>query len=169
MRAPRAAALISLRRSRRERVAAVAFEEDRDRRERLEDVEELFVGRVVGQEVAEVHVTEACGSARERGTAATRDADVLGRVLRRHSAAIELVVEGRDRLAELPESRDRRVLLIVRVDRDLADALRRARQLAGLGLALPEVRPGRVERVVSLLAGLGNDVDDSGRGRPGTR
>ena len=39
-----------------ERVAALALEQDRDRRERLEDVEQLFVGGVVGQEVPQVDV-----------------------------------------------------------------------------------------------------------------
>ena len=37
-----------------EAVAALALEQDRDARERLEDVEQLFVGGVVGQEVPEV-------------------------------------------------------------------------------------------------------------------
>ncbi|MDF2696799.1 MAG: hypothetical protein K0S65_5182 [Labilithrix sp.] len=65
-----------------EAVAALAFEQDRDAREGLEDVEQLLVRRVVGDEVAEVDAAEACGSARERGTATAGDADVLGGVLR---------------------------------------------------------------------------------------
>ena len=61
-----------------EGVAALALEQDRDGGERLEDVEQLLVGGVVGQEVAEVDVAEAGGRARERGAPAAGDADVLG-------------------------------------------------------------------------------------------
>jgi hypothetical protein len=39
---------------RRERVAALGLEQDRDRRERAEDLEQLLVRGVVGQEVPEV-------------------------------------------------------------------------------------------------------------------
>src|SRR2546425_762063 len=61
----------------RERIAAFALEQDRDGGERLEDVEQLFVGRVVGQEMPEVHVAEAGGRAGERGAPPARNADVL--------------------------------------------------------------------------------------------
>src|SRR6267154_4347888 len=42
-----------------ESIAALALEQDGDGREGLEDVEQLLVGGVVGQEVAEVDVAEA--------------------------------------------------------------------------------------------------------------
>ena len=42
-----------------ERVAALALEQDRDRREQPEDVEQLLVRGVVGQEVAEVDAARA--------------------------------------------------------------------------------------------------------------
>ena len=61
-----------------EGVAALALEQDRDGGERLEDVEQLLVRGVVGQEVAEVDVPEARRGARERRAAAAGDADVLG-------------------------------------------------------------------------------------------
>ena len=60
-----------------EGVAALALEQDRDGGERLEDVEQLLVRGVVGQEVAEVDVAEAGRGAGERGAPAARDADVL--------------------------------------------------------------------------------------------
>ena len=44
----------------REGVSALAFEEDGDGGERLEDVEQLLVRGVVGEEVAEVDVTQRC-------------------------------------------------------------------------------------------------------------
>src|SRR5205823_1375744 len=56
-----------------EGVSALAFEEDGNGGERPEDVEELFVGRVVGQEMAQVHVAERRGGAGQRGAAAARD------------------------------------------------------------------------------------------------
>ena len=143
-----------------ERVAALALEQDRDRGERLEDVEQLLVGGVVGEEVPEVDVPEARGRAGERGAPAARDADVLGAVLRRHAPAVEPVVEGGDRLAQLPDAGDRRVLLIVDVDGDGVDARRRARQRARLGLPLPEVAPGRIAGAKAALLRLGGDVDD---------
>jgi hypothetical protein len=59
---------------RREGVATLALEQDRNRREQAEDVEQLLVRGVVGQEVAEVDVAERRGRARERGAAAARDA-----------------------------------------------------------------------------------------------
>jgi len=96
-----------------ERVAPLGLEEDRDGGERLEDVEQLLVRRVVRQEVAEVDVTEARRRARERRAPAAGDGDVLGGVLRRETAAIEAVVERRDRLAELPEAGRRGILLVV--------------------------------------------------------
>ena len=131
-------------------------------RERLEDVEQLLVGGVVGQKVAEVDVAEARGGARERRAAAAGDAHVLRRVLRRHAAAIEAVVELGDGLAQLPEPGDRRVLLIVDGDADLVHARRRAGELAGLGLALAEVAPLGIGRREAALDRLGGDVDDAG-------
>ena len=107
---------------------------------------------------------EARGRARERRAPAARDADVLGAVLRRHPAPVERVVEGRDGLAQLPDARDGRVLLIVERDLDALHARGRARQLVRLGLSLAEVAPGRVGRREPDLLGLGRDVDDPSTG-----
>ena len=84
------------------------------------------------------------------------------RVLRRQAPAVERVVERRDRLAQLPEAGDGRVLLIVDVDRDVVDARRRAGELARLGLPLAEVAPLGVARREAALCRLGRDVDDAG-------
>src|SRR5690242_16477353 len=70
-----------------EAVAAIALEEDRNAREGLEDVEELLVGRVVGQEVSEIDAPEARCCPRERRSTAAGDAHVLRRVLRSHALA----------------------------------------------------------------------------------
>ena len=58
-----------------------------------------------------------------------------------HAAAEQLVVVARDRLAQLPQPGDRRVLLIACEDRQLGDPRRRAGQRLGLGHALTEVAP----------------------------
>src|SRR6266540_4267230 len=105
---------------------------------------------------------EARGGAGERGAATARDADVLGAVLRRHAAAVMPVVEIRDRFAQLGDTGDGRVFLIVDVDRDLLDARRRPRQWPGLGLALAEVAPRGIAGAKPALAGFGSDVDDPG-------
>src|SRR5207248_1009189 len=119
---------------RREAVAALALEEDRDRGERLEDVEQLLVRGVVGQEMAEVDAAEARRRACQRRAASARYADVLRGVLRRRSLPVETVVECSYRLAQLGEAGDGRILLVVGRDRDLVDARGRSRQLARLGL-----------------------------------
>jgi hypothetical protein len=124
-----------------EGVAALALEQDRDGREQPEDVEQLLVGRVVGQEVAEVDLAERGGGARERGAAAAGDATFSAvycdGMPRRYSAVVELG----DRLAQLPQPGDRRVLLVAGEMSTLVRARRRAGQLAGLGHALAEVAP----------------------------
>ena len=128
-----------------EGIAALPLEQDGDGGEGLEDVEQLLVGGVVGQEVAQVDLAEAGRRARERRAPAARDADVLGAVLRRHPAPVEAVVEAGDRLAQLPDAGDRRVLLIVDVDRD---ALRpaAARRGAGRSRAVPGRGSTRLDR-----------------------
>ena len=71
-----------------EGVALLAFEEDGDRREGLEDVEQLLVRRVVGEEVAEVDVPERGRGPRQRRAPPAADADVLRRVLRGQALAV---------------------------------------------------------------------------------
>src|ERR1051325_4008067 len=92
----------------------------------------------------EVHVAEARGGAGERRAAAARDADVLRAVLRWNTPAVKPVVEARDGPPQLPDAGDRRVLLVVDIDRDAVDAIGRAGQRPGLGLALAEVAPRRI-------------------------
>ncbi len=145
-----------------EGVAALSLQQDRDRRERLEDVEQLFVGGVVRQEVAEVDVAEAGGGAGQRRAAATGDAHVLGGVLRGHALAIQAVVECSDRLAQLVQAADRSILEVIDVHRHAGDTLRRPFERAGLGLALAKVAPVRIGRREAGFAGFGGDVDDAG-------
>src|SRR5581483_1404670 len=142
-----------------EGVAALGVAQDRDRGEIAEDVEELLVGGVVREEVAEVHRAERRRHARERRASARRDADVLGRVSARLAAAIARVVELGHGLAQLPQAGDGGVLLVGGVDGDLRDAGRGAGQRPGLGHALPEVRPIVRAGTIAELGGLGHDVD----------
>ena len=101
----------------------------------------------------QVHRAQAGRRAGERRAPAARDADVLGAVLRRHPAPVEPVVETGDRLAQLPDARDRRVLLIVDVDGDATDPRRRARQIGPVsGCPCPRLRPGRIVRRKPCLA-----------------
>ena len=144
-----------------EGIAALSLQQDGDGGEGAEDVEQLLVGGVVGQEVAQVDVAERRGGSRERGAPSAGDGDVLRRVLRGQAAAVQAVVERRDRLAQLPHSGDRRIFLIVDVDGHLVHARRRAGQFAGLGLALAQVGPVRIARAVAPAVGLGSDVDDA--------
>jgi len=148
----------------REAVAAFALQQDGDGGERLEDVQQLLVGRVVGQEVAQVDVPQAGRGAGQRGAAAARHADVLGRVLRLHPPAVEAVVEIGDGRAQLADARDGRVLLIVHVDGDLLDARRGAGQRARLGLALAQVAPVGGACAIAEARCLSGDIDDAGTG-----
>ena len=77
----------------------LALEEDRDRRKDAEDREQLFVGRVVGEEVAEVHLAEGRDGSRQRRPAAAGDAHVLGGVLGALAHTKAAVVEGGDGFA----------------------------------------------------------------------
>src|SRR5262249_41135942 len=94
------------------------------------------------------------------------------------AAPVELVVKRRDRFAQLPETRHRRVVLIVTRDRDDGAARGRPRKLPRFRLALPEVAPSIVAvvpRRIAEAAGFGRDVDDAGpryfsnRARHGSR
>jgi hypothetical protein len=147
-----------------ERVAAISFEEDRDAGEGLEDVEQLFVRRVVGKEVPEIDRAEARCRARERRASTTGDADVLRGVLRGQAPSIETVVQRGYGFAQLTETRDRCIFLVVRLDGDRVHAFRRAGQLAGLGLTLTEVAPIRIGGREAELVGLARHVDDAGLG-----
>src|SRR5262249_59344559 len=80
-----------------EGISALSFEEDGDRGEGLEDVEQLLVGGVVGEEVAEVDVAERGRRPRQRRAPAAADADVLRAVLRGEALPVEAVVERRPR------------------------------------------------------------------------
>ena len=64
-----------------EGVSALSFQQDGDCRESAEDVEQLLVRGVVGEEVPEVDVPERCSRARERGAPAAGDGDVFRAVL----------------------------------------------------------------------------------------
>ena len=86
-----------------EGVAALGVEQDGDGGERLEDVEQLLVGGVVGQEVAEVDEPEAGRGPGERGAPPAGDADVLRRVLGGEAAPVGPVVVRSDGLAQLPQ------------------------------------------------------------------
>src|SRR6266403_2974675 len=147
---------------RSEGVSTLSFEEDGDGRERLEDVEQLLIGGVVGEEVPEVHVPERGGRARQRGPSASADAHVFRAVLRGHSPAVEAIVQRRDRLAQLPEPRDGGVLLIVDADADFLHARGSARERSGFGLTLSQVAPGRIRAAVAELVRFRGDVDDAG-------
>jgi hypothetical protein len=96
-----------------ELVSLGRVQQDRNRGEELEDVEQLLVGRVVGQEMPQIDVAQRGDRSRERATPTTAYADVTLGVLRRTTVAIEPVVQLRHRTAQLPDSRDRRVFLIV--------------------------------------------------------
>ncbi len=109
---------------RRERVAAVRLEQDRDRREQAEDVEQLLVRGVVGQEVAQVDLAQRRRRAGQRRAPAAGHRDVLRAVLRRHAAPVQPVVEVGDRLAQLPQPGHRRVLLVLGGDVDVVEARR---------------------------------------------
>ena len=56
-------------------IAALSLEKDRNRGEELEDVEQLLIRRVVGKEVAEIHLVQGGDGARERCSPAAADAD----------------------------------------------------------------------------------------------
>ena len=105
---------------------------------------------------------EARRGARERGASAAGDADVLGGVLRGQALAVEAVVEASDRLAQLPETGDGRVLLIVR-RRSSTSCTRGGApgKLARLGLALAEVAPLGIARREAELRRLAGDEDDA--------
>ena len=162
---------ISRRRSSaRERVAALALEQDRDRREQPEDVEQLLVRGVVGQEVAEVDVAERRGARasarRARRPRSRRSRRVYCDGMPRRNSS---VVEAGDRLAQLPQAGDRRVLLVVDGDaerRRCAAARRaagRSRAGPGRGCTTRDRRCGKPRR-----CGLGGDVDDA-RARHGSK
>ena len=144
--------------------AALGIEQDGRRVEGAEDLEQLLVGRVVGQEVPEVDAAERGGGAGEGQPAAAADGDVLGAVLRGHAAPVGAVVEVGDGGAQLGDAGDRRVLVIPRVDGHRLDARRRSRQVAGLGLPLAEVAPVGVTVAVAETRGLGHDEDDAREG-----
>ena len=93
-------------------------------------------------------MAEAGRGARERGAAAARDRDVLGACTASGMPApVEPVVEAGDRLAQLPEAGDRRVLLIAGVDRRPRGCAAGAPGSApGLGLPLAEVAPVGIAR-----------------------
>ena len=147
-----------------EAVARLPAEQDGDGGHQPEDLQQLLVGGVVGQEVPEVDVPERRHRAGEAGAAAAGDGHVLGRVLRRHAAAVEPVVEAGHRLAQLPESRDRGVLVVAGVDAQAIDSLRSARERPRLGLALAQVAPVGVAGAVAPGRRQGRDVDHAGAG-----
>ncbi len=148
-----------------EGVAVLALEQDRDGGERLEDVEQLLVRRVVGQEVPEVDVPEAGRSARERR--ATRRP--RRRRSRRCTARASRAGRARCRARRSPRAAPRcpatgAYSWSSTRDLDALHARRRARQFVGLGLPLAEVAPARVGGREAELLGLGRDVDDPGAG-----
>src|SRR5437899_7554349 len=102
--------------------------------------------------MTEVDVTERSRRAGQRRAAAAADADVLRAVLRRQSLAEEAVIERRHGLAQLPQARHRRVLLIVDAHRDLVHPRWRARQIAGLRLALADVGPRRIADAILYVS-----------------
>ena len=148
-------------------VALAPVEQDRDRGEELEDVEQLFVGRVVGQEVAEVDLPQRRDGAGERGAASPADADVVLAVLRALSAPVQTVVQLGHRPPQLPDAGHRRIVLVVHADRHLPHPGRGTRQLTRLRLALAEVAPVGMSVAIAQLAGLRHHEDDAGE-RHGT-
>ncbi len=114
--------------------------------------------------MAEVDVPETRGGPRERRAPSARDANVLRRVLRGQPAPVEGIVERGHGLAQLPDARHRRVLLIVHRDFDALDARRRAGKVTRLRLALAEVAPLRVGRRKPALLGLVGHVYDARSG-----
>ncbi len=149
-----------------EGVAALGLQQDGDGGEEAEDVEQLLVGGVVGEEVAEVDLPERRRRAGEGGAATAGDGDVLRAVARGHAAAVGAVVEVGDGLAQLPQAGDRGVLLIVHGDGHRLATGRRAGQGARLRLALAEVAPAVLLRLaavaVAVARGLAHHVDDAG-------
>ena len=111
-------------------VAGLSLEQDGNRGEQLEDVEQLLVRGVVRQEVAQVHLAQRRHRPGERGAPAAANADVELGVLRLLALAVELVVQVGHRAAQLPEARNRRVVLVARSDLHLGHARRRARAAA---------------------------------------
>ncbi len=148
----------------RELVGPLAAQQDRDRGDQAEDLQQLLVGRVVGQEVAQVDVAQRGHGARQAGPAAAADGHVLGAVPRRQAAPVEPVVERRHRLAQLPDPGHRRIVVVGRIDRQALASRRRLRQRSGLRLALAEVGPARIAGAVAAGMRPGGDVDDAGPG-----
>ena len=71
---------------------------------------------------------------------------------------------GGDQLAQLGQSLDGAVGVVGGLEVDAVRARRGAGDRADLGLALPEVRPGRVAHAVADLHRLVVDADDSHEG-----
>ena len=77
--------VISRRRSSTRTVAPRAVQQDRDRGEQLEDVQQLFVRRVVGKEMAQVDLPQRRDRPGQSHPAPARDTHVLLGVLRLHA------------------------------------------------------------------------------------
>ncbi len=132
---------------------------------RLEDVEQLLVGGVVGQEVAEVDRARALAAARvSAARPPPRDADVLGGVLRRQSPPVEAVVERRRSPRAAPTGRrPARTPGRRRRCDTLLHARRRSRAASPVsGCPWPRLHQDGSLRVKPRFWRLGGDVDDAG-------
>ena len=145
-------------------VAPLGVERYRDGGEHLEELEELLVGGVVGDEVPHMGAAERSREAGEAEATAARDGHILRAVLALHAAAVALVVELCDGHAELEHTRNRRILGGPRVDRHIGDAVGRARDGACLRGSLSEIGPVGVTVGEAESGRLGHDVDDAGAG-----
>src|SRR5579871_6534755 len=149
---------------RREGITSLGLEQYRNRCERLENIEEFLVGRVIREKVSKVDTAQACRGPRERGTPAARHTDVLCRVLRGETAPIAPVVVSRNALPQLPDSGHGRIFLIIESDLDTRAPRRRAGKGPGLRLPLAEVAPVEGLWAESKLRRFRRHVNDAGSG-----
>src|SRR5436309_15657889 len=114
--------------------------------------------------MAQVYLAQRGHRAGERGSAASADTHVPLGVLRALPLPVELVIPLGHCAAQLPDTGNGSVLLIVHPDLHLMHSRRRAGERAGLRLALPQVAPIWVAVTEATPGRLRHDVDDPGEG-----
>src|SRR4051794_14615453 len=112
--------------------------------------------------MTEVHLPQRSHGAGERRPSAAAHADVVFGIAGALVLPVQIVVKLGHGATQLPESRDRGVVLIAGSNLDRSDSGRSTGQLTGLRLSLTQVAPVGMAVAVAPPPRLRHDEDDAG-------